>query len=163
MAEQELPAATVSKLSNLQSEPMDGLKIPPKGSTLNFKSNRHRLTLHQLSKDEIKPLGDENHRCRHSSNKVFLKKIKSICEERCQEKYRRKKKRKRRKNGDQTATEKGQMSHGRRHPWPMVAPWPKVASPIVTGDHGCMVADGHKDLGRQILPGNPLFRVFFTF
>ncbi|KAJ8630278.1 hypothetical protein MRB53_023601 [Persea americana] len=36
-AEQELPAVTVSKTSNLRSEPMDGLKIPPKGSTPNFK------------------------------------------------------------------------------------------------------------------------------
>ncbi|XXG68790.1 hypothetical protein AAC387_Pa06g1797 [Persea americana] len=45
-AEQELPAATVTETSNLQSEPMDGLKIPPKGTMSNFKSNRHRLTLH---------------------------------------------------------------------------------------------------------------------
>ncbi|KAJ8615021.1 hypothetical protein MRB53_034393 [Persea americana] len=42
-AEPELPTATVSKTSNLRSEPMDGLKIPPKGSMSNFKSNRHRL------------------------------------------------------------------------------------------------------------------------
>ncbi|XXG68814.1 hypothetical protein AAC387_Pa06g1819 [Persea americana] len=70
IAKQELPAATVSKTSNLRSEPMDGLKIPPKGSTPNFKSNRHRLTLHQLSKGEIKPLSGENPRCRHSSNKT---------------------------------------------------------------------------------------------
>ncbi|XXG77180.1 hypothetical protein AAC387_Pa08g1381 [Persea americana] len=60
-AEQELPATTVSKISNLQSEPMDGLKIPPKDSTSNSKSNRHRLTLHQFSNGEIKPLGGENH------------------------------------------------------------------------------------------------------
>ncbi|XXG62487.1 hypothetical protein AAC387_Pa05g0834 [Persea americana] len=49
---------------------MDGLKILPKGSTSNFKSNRHRLTLHKLSNDEIKPPGGKNLRCRHSSNKV---------------------------------------------------------------------------------------------
>ncbi|KAJ8624525.1 hypothetical protein MRB53_033055 [Persea americana] len=60
MTEQELPVATVLKTSNLHSEPMDGLTIPPKGSTSNFKSNRHRLTLHQLSNDEIKPPGGEN-------------------------------------------------------------------------------------------------------
>ncbi|XXG46954.1 hypothetical protein AAC387_Pa02g1680 [Persea americana] len=69
-AKQELPAATVSKTSNLRSEPVDGLRIPPKGSTSNFKSNRHRLTLYQLSNSEIKPLRDKNHRCRHSSNKT---------------------------------------------------------------------------------------------
>ena len=68
--EQELLVATVSKISNLRSEPMDGLKIPPKGSTSNFKSNRHRLTIHQLSKGEIKPIRGKNHRCRHSSNKA---------------------------------------------------------------------------------------------
>ncbi|XXG53898.1 hypothetical protein AAC387_Pa03g1915 [Persea americana] len=68
-AEQELPMATVSKISNLRTEPMDGLKIPPKGSTSNFKSNRHRLTLHQLSRSKIKPLGDKKHRGHHSSNK----------------------------------------------------------------------------------------------
>ncbi|XXG59372.1 hypothetical protein AAC387_Pa04g1472 [Persea americana] len=54
-AEQELPAEIVSKMLNLRSEPMDGLKILPEGSTSNFKSNRHRLTLHQLSNGEIKP------------------------------------------------------------------------------------------------------------
>ena len=59
-AELELPTATVTKTSNLRSEPMDGLKIPPKGSTSNFKSNRHRLTGHQLSNGEIKPPGGEN-------------------------------------------------------------------------------------------------------
>ncbi|XXG47302.1 hypothetical protein AAC387_Pa02g1968 [Persea americana] len=59
-AERELPTAIVSNTSNLRSEPMDGLKIPPKGSMSNFKSNRHRLTLHQLSNDEIKPPSDEN-------------------------------------------------------------------------------------------------------
>ena len=59
-AEPELPTATESKTSNLRSEPMDGLKIPPKGSMSNFKSNRHRLTLHQLSNGEIKPPGGEN-------------------------------------------------------------------------------------------------------
>ncbi|XXG47545.1 hypothetical protein AAC387_Pa02g2173 [Persea americana] len=69
-AERELPAATVSNISNLQSDFMDGLKIPPKGSTSNFKSNRHRLTLHQLSNGEIKPPGGENLRCSHSSNKT---------------------------------------------------------------------------------------------
>ena len=45
-AELELPTAKVSNTSNLQSKSMDGLKIPPKGSMSNFKSNRHRLTLH---------------------------------------------------------------------------------------------------------------------
>ncbi|XXG88482.1 hypothetical protein AAC387_Pa12g0685 [Persea americana] len=59
-AKRELPAATVSNTSNLRSEPMDGLKIPPKGSTSNFQSNRHRLTLHQLSNGEIKPPDGEN-------------------------------------------------------------------------------------------------------
>ncbi|XXG59083.1 hypothetical protein AAC387_Pa04g1223 [Persea americana] len=59
-AEPELPTATVSKTSNLLSEPMDGLKIPPKGSMSNFKSNRHHLNLHQLSNGEIKPPGSEN-------------------------------------------------------------------------------------------------------
>ena len=59
-AERELPTATMSNTSNLRSEPMDGLKIPPKGSMSNFKSNRHRLTLHQLSNGEIKPPGGEN-------------------------------------------------------------------------------------------------------
>ncbi|KAJ8636059.1 hypothetical protein MRB53_010326 [Persea americana] len=68
--EHELPAAIVLKTSNLRSEPMDGLKIPPKGSTPNFKSNRHHFTLRQLSKGEIKPLGGKNLRCRHSSNKA---------------------------------------------------------------------------------------------
>ena len=42
--EPELPAATLSTTSNLRSEPMDGLKILPKGSMPNFKSNRHSLT-----------------------------------------------------------------------------------------------------------------------
>ncbi|XXG68795.1 hypothetical protein AAC387_Pa06g1802 [Persea americana] len=69
-AEQELPAVTVSKTSNLRSEPMDGLKILPKDPTSNIKSNRHRLTLHQLSNGEIMPPGGENHRCLHSLNKV---------------------------------------------------------------------------------------------
>ncbi|XXG53355.1 hypothetical protein AAC387_Pa03g1457 [Persea americana] len=69
-AKQELPAATVTKTSNLRSGPMDGLKIPPKGSTSNFKSNRHRLTRHQLSNGEIKPPGAENLQCHHSSNKA---------------------------------------------------------------------------------------------
>ena len=68
--ERELSAATVSNTSNLRSESMDGLKILPKGSTSNFKSNRHRLALHQLSNGEIKPHGGENLRCRHSSNKT---------------------------------------------------------------------------------------------
>ena len=68
--EQELPAVTASKISSLQSKPMDGLKIPPKGSTSNFKSNRRRLTLHQLSNGEIKPPGGENLQCRHSLNKA---------------------------------------------------------------------------------------------
>ncbi|KAJ8649387.1 hypothetical protein MRB53_002410 [Persea americana] len=45
----------MSKTSNLRSEPMDGLKIPPKGSTPNFKSNRPPSTL----KSKIKPTGDE--------------------------------------------------------------------------------------------------------
>ncbi|XXG72994.1 hypothetical protein AAC387_Pa07g1978 [Persea americana] len=70
MAEQELPAATMLKIKNLRSEPMDGLKIPPKGSTSNFKSNQHHLTLHQFSNGEIKPPGGKNPRCRHSSNKA---------------------------------------------------------------------------------------------
>ena len=69
--EQELPAATMSKSSNLRSEPMEGHKIPLKGSTSNFKSNRHRLILHQLSNGEIKPLGGENPQCCHSSNKAY--------------------------------------------------------------------------------------------
>ena len=69
-AEQELSAATVLKISNLQSEPVDGLKIPPKGSTSNFKSNRRRLTIHQFLNNEIKPLGGENPRCCHSSNQA---------------------------------------------------------------------------------------------
>ena len=60
----ELLATTVTKTSNLRSGPMDGLKIPPKGSTSNFKSNRHRLTLHQLLN------AGENHQCRHLSNKA---------------------------------------------------------------------------------------------
>ena len=59
-AERELPTVTMSNTSNLRSESMDGLKIPPKGSMSNFKSNRHRLTLHQLSNGEIKPFGGEN-------------------------------------------------------------------------------------------------------
>ena len=59
-AEPELPTATVSKTTNLRSKSMDGLKIPPKGSMSNFKSNQHRLTLHQLSNGEIKPSGGEN-------------------------------------------------------------------------------------------------------
>ena len=59
-AERELPAVTVSNTSNLRSESMDGLKIPPKGSMSNFKSNRHRLIIHQLSNGEIKPSGGEN-------------------------------------------------------------------------------------------------------
>ncbi|KAJ8627330.1 hypothetical protein MRB53_020637 [Persea americana] len=60
IAEPELSTATVLKISNLRSEPMDGLKIPPKGSMSNFKSNRHHLILHQLSNGEIKPPGGEN-------------------------------------------------------------------------------------------------------
>ncbi|XXG47589.1 hypothetical protein AAC387_Pa02g2213 [Persea americana] len=68
--EQVRPAAIVSKTSNLQSEPTDGLKIPPKGSTPNFKSNRHRWTLRQLLKGEIKPPGGENLRCLYSSNEA---------------------------------------------------------------------------------------------
>ena len=59
-AERELPTATMENTSNLRSESMDGLKIPLKGSMSNFKSNRHRLTLHQLSNGEIKPSGGEN-------------------------------------------------------------------------------------------------------
>ncbi|XXG82870.1 hypothetical protein AAC387_Pa10g0753 [Persea americana] len=70
-AKRELPPATVSNTLNLRSELMDGLKIPPKDSTSNFKSNRYRLTLHQLSKGKIKPLSGENLRCRHSSNKAY--------------------------------------------------------------------------------------------
>ena len=58
--ERELPTATMSNTSNLRSESMDGVKIPPKGSMSNFKSNRHRLTLHRLSNGEIKPPGGEN-------------------------------------------------------------------------------------------------------
>ena len=69
-AKQELPAATMSNTSNLRLEPMDGLKMPPKGYTSNFQSYRHRLTLHQLSNGEIKPPGGENLRCSHSSNKT---------------------------------------------------------------------------------------------
>ena len=69
-AEQELPTAIMWNTSNLRSEPMDGLKTAPKGSMLNFKSNRHRLTLHQLLQGTIKPLSGENLRCRHSSNKA---------------------------------------------------------------------------------------------
>ncbi|XXG62735.1 hypothetical protein AAC387_Pa05g1048 [Persea americana] len=68
--EHELPETVVLKTTNLRSEPMDGLKIPPKGSMPNFKSNRHHLTLHQLWNGEIKPLGGENLRCLHSSNKA---------------------------------------------------------------------------------------------
>ena len=60
----------MSKTPNLRSEPTDGLKIPPKGYMSSFKSNRHRLTLHQLSSSKIKPLGSENYRGRHSSNRA---------------------------------------------------------------------------------------------
>ncbi|XXG41642.1 hypothetical protein AAC387_Pa01g2070 [Persea americana] len=59
-AERELLTATMSNTSNLRLESMDSLKIPPKGSMSNFKSNRHRLTLHQLSNGEIKSFGGEN-------------------------------------------------------------------------------------------------------
>ena len=69
-AERELPTATMSNTSNLRSESMDGLKIPPKGSTSNFKSNRHHLTLHQLSKGKIKPPSGENLQCCHSSDEA---------------------------------------------------------------------------------------------
>ena len=48
-AESALPATKISKSSNLRSELTDSLKILPKGSTSNFKSNWHRLTLHQRS------------------------------------------------------------------------------------------------------------------
>ncbi|KAJ8624547.1 hypothetical protein MRB53_033077 [Persea americana] len=67
----ELPMATVTKTPNIRSGPMDSLKIPPKGSMSNFKSNRYRLTRHQLSNSEIKPLGSENLRCLYSSNKAL--------------------------------------------------------------------------------------------
>ncbi|XXG75577.1 hypothetical protein AAC387_Pa08g0115 [Persea americana] len=75
-AKRELPAATVMKTSNLRSRPMDGLKIPPKGSTSNFKSNQHCLTRHQLANGGIKPLGGENLRCRHMSNKAIKERTK---------------------------------------------------------------------------------------
>ena len=69
-AEQQLPAATVSKTPNPRSKPTDGLKIPPKGSMSSFKSNQHRLTRHQLSSSKIKPLGSENYQSHHSSNRA---------------------------------------------------------------------------------------------
>ena len=62
---------------------------------------------------------------------VFLKKIKSINEERCQERYRRKKKRKSPKNGRETAIEKGK-------------------DPMVTGGHAPMVAGDPGNPGRRI-------------
>ena len=34
---------------------------------------------------------------------------------------------------------------------------------MVAGDHGWIVAGDHRNTGRQILPGNPLFRVLFAF
>ena len=69
-AEQQLPAAIVSKTSKLRPEPTDGLRIPPKGSSSNFKSNRHCLTLRRLSSSKIRPLGSENCRGHHSSNRA---------------------------------------------------------------------------------------------
>ena len=52
-AEQQLPAATVSKTSKLLSEPTDGLRIPPKSCISNFRSFRQRLTQFRCS--ETKP------------------------------------------------------------------------------------------------------------
>ena len=41
-----LLTTTVSEISNLQSEPIDNLKVLPRGTTSNFKSNWQRLTQH---------------------------------------------------------------------------------------------------------------------
>ena len=66
-----LPTAIASKTSNLRSKPTDGLKIPPKGSISSFKSNRHCLTFHPLSRSKIKPFGGENHQGHHSLKRAY--------------------------------------------------------------------------------------------
>ncbi|XXG88192.1 hypothetical protein AAC387_Pa12g0436 [Persea americana] len=69
------------------------------------------------------------------------------------EKYRRKQKRKSLRNDQETAT-------GRR---PENGPKPKVAGPMVAGDHGCMVAGDPGNPGRRISAKSVVFQFFFAF
>ena len=93
--------------------------------------------------------------------RVFFRGIKPINEEKCQrkiqEKTEAKKPEKRPRNGDRKATGKWTKVQGRR------CPWPKVASPMVTGDHGCMVAGDPRNPGRRISAKSVVFPFFFAF
>ena len=92
---------------------------------------------------------------------VFFRGIKPINEEKCQrkiqEKTEAKKPEKRPRNGDRKAAEKWTKVQGRRRPWP------KVASPMVAGDCGCMVAGNPGNPGRQISAETSVFRILFAF
>ncbi|XXG68791.1 hypothetical protein AAC387_Pa06g1798 [Persea americana] len=108
-----------------------------------------------------------------TSNADFFRGIKLINEEKCQGKYRRKKKQKSPKNCQETATEKGAkaswspatLAHGLRQPRP------KVAGPMVSGNHGCMVAGDHGcmvagdpgSLGRRISTETTIFPILSAF
>ena len=64
------PAKTMLETTNLQSEPMDGLKKLQTSSISNFRSNRQRLTQHQPKTNKTMPLGDRDHQSHYSSNKA---------------------------------------------------------------------------------------------
>ena len=68
-AKSALPATTTLDTSNLQKEPMDGLKTLPRGSMSNFMSNRQHSTQHLPSNSKIKHPNDKNYQSHHSSNK----------------------------------------------------------------------------------------------
>ncbi|KAJ8630195.1 hypothetical protein MRB53_023518 [Persea americana] len=92
-----------------------------------------------------------------------------INEEKCQRKIQEtteaKKPEKRPRNGDRKAAEKWTKVQGRQRPWP------KVASPLVAGDHGCMVAGDHGCMvagdpgnpGRQISAETSVCPILFAF
>ncbi|XXG61125.1 hypothetical protein AAC387_Pa04g2857 [Persea americana] len=96
---------------------------------------------------------------------VFFREIKPINEEKCQrkiqEKTEAKKPEKRPRNGDrkmdQSPRSPATLAHGCRRPWP------KVASPMVTGDHGCMVAGDPGNPGCRISAKSAVFPFFFAF
>ena len=64
-----IPAIKTSEVSNLQPDPADGLKIPPRVSLSNFGSIRQCLTKHQPSSSTTRPPNDGDRRNDHSSNK----------------------------------------------------------------------------------------------
>ena len=69
------------------------------------------------------------------------------------EKYRRKQKRKSPRNDQETATGR-RLKNG---------PKSKVASPMVTDDHGCMVAGDPGNPGGLISAKSAVFPFFFAF